>query len=60
MVTDYDCWKVEEEPVTSITEDGSSSDEPSDEIGRLGSTLFDDDGWTDVLDAAEFTPRVSS
>ena len=51
----YVGW-VDEGLAVAIGGNGSAA-KSSDELGRLASTLFNDDGWTDSIGPTEFAPR---
>jgi sarcosine oxidase len=55
-----------EHPYIGFVDDGiavaiggnGSAAKSSDELGRLASSLFTDDGWTDSIDQAVFEPKL--
>ena len=53
----YIGW-VDDNIAVAIGGNGAAA-KSSDELGRLASTLFADDGWTDSISADAFTPRLS-
>ncbi len=52
----YIGW-VDEGVAVAIAGNGSAA-KSSDELGRLGATLFSDAGWDSPIDPATFTPRL--
>ena len=48
---------VEEGVGVAIAGNGSAA-KSSDELGRLGASLFGESGWDSELDAGLFTPRL--